>query len=505
MDNEALVEANGASPGFGSTANSFLPLVNVEEGTPRMGSAGLHRASSAGAGASTAYHDRRSTAKREIQAGEELYVDYGGHWFRGRSFLGPIPLYDDLKKATRLYKKYKGIEQSVTVTHPNATTVMQQVWKTFVAHSEWTMSRVLGSFHHDKMEDEFEELDAAGGNVMELRRQQSARSLEWLRAHGTCGDHLEAAPSTVQEAGRGAVATRDLPEGTIVAQLPLIHITQRHRLDMYPLQETASGSWEPDKSSAPSTRQLLLNYCYGHGASTILLCPYGPMVNFVNHNRSLANVRLVWGDPVRGNHMPRLLEQPLEELDADATAKLAFEMIATRPIAKGDELFLDYGHAWEQAWQEHVRQWEPVPGAKDYLSATAYNRTQAILRTVFAQEEDPYPENMELLCVEQVFSKKAWDKAYKAGDLYDNLHLSEGYRHCDILRSEVSASGEILYTVADHDDDELHEGLPRLAFHFVDRPYTTDMFLDNAFRHDIRIPDEIFPQVWKNLEVAVEE
>ena len=40
--------------------------------------------------------------------------------------------------------------------------------------------------------------------------------------------------------------------------------------------------------------------------------------------------------------------------------------------------------------------------------------------------------------------------------------------------------------------------VPRHAFQYRDRPYTTDMFLRNAFRHDIRIPDHLFPEVWKN-------
>jgi hypothetical protein len=39
---------------------------------------------------------------------------------------------------------------------------------------------------------------------------------------------------------------------------------------------------------------------------------------------------------------------------------------------------------------------------------------------------------------------------------------------------------------------------PRDAFVFVDKPYKSDMHLPNAFRHEIMIPDEIFPDKWKN-------
>ena len=40
--------------------------------------------------------------------------------------------------------------------------------------------------------------------------------------------------------------------------------------------------------------------------------------------------------------------------------------------------------------------------------------------------------------------------------------------------------------------------ITRYAIRFFDAPYTEDTFLPNAFRHDIRIPDHLFPTVWKN-------
>ena len=41
--------------------------------------------------------------------------------------------------------------------------------------------------------------------------------------------------------------------------------------------------------------------------------------------------------------------------------------------------------------------------------------------------------------------------------------------------------------------------VPREAFVFEDIRYSSDMFLPNAFRHDIRISDEMFPSSWKNV------
>ena len=234
MDQECFEDCNGASPGFGSTANSFLPLVNVEEGLPEQDNAGLHRSKDPGAGAFTQYHNRESTATKPIKAGAEFYVDYGSNWFEHRDFLGPIPLYSHLKLASLFYRKFRTLHGSLKIGGHKPEPIMDDIWQAFVRDTDFPKSRIFGSFHHDK-ENELEELNALEGNLETLRTQQSERSVEWLREHGTCGDHMRTGPSTIEQAGRGAFATRDLPKGTIVAQLPLIHITQRFRLDMFPV------------------------------------------------------------------------------------------------------------------------------------------------------------------------------------------------------------------------------------------------------------------------------
>jgi hypothetical protein len=44
------------------------------------------------------------------------------------------------------------------------------------------------------------------------------------------------------------------------------------------------------------------------------------------------------------------------------------------------------------------------------------------------------------------------------------------------------------------------EKVPRSAIVFYDKPGRTDIHLPNAFRHVIGIPDDIFPNQWKNNE-----
>ena len=47
--------------------------------------------------------------------------------------------------------------------------------------------------------------------------------------------------------------------------------------------------------------------------------------------------------------------------------------------------------------------------------------------------------------------------------------------------------------------------VPRPAIRFTDKMYTTDQHLQQAFRHWIGMPDEIFPQAWRDEKEHVDE
>ena len=77
------------------------------------------------------------------------------------------------------------------------------------------------------------------------------------------------------------------------------------------------------------------------------------------------------------------------------------------------------------------------------------------------------------------------------------------YLPCDILRRrEGENPDEYFYAVSldlGDDDHVVLEHFPRRAFKFEDRSNTSDVFNSNFFRHDIRIPDDLFPDTWKNI------
>jgi hypothetical protein len=79
------------------------------------------------------------------------------------------------------------------------------------------------------------------------------------------------------------------------------------------------------------------------------------------------------------------------------------------------------------------------------------------------------------------------------------------------LERVVKKNGDLVYNVEVTKDDgwwryeeEIHHrnGVPRDAIRFWDLPYTSDLHLGNAFRHEIGIPDSILPQAWRMASKA---
>lgn len=427
-----------------------------------------------------------------------LSFSYGSHWFVDRlALLGPIPLEGDLDRATQLYLAHEKLKKSI---EPDQQNVVDDLWDHFVRNTTFNESRVIASFRHDD-HAEWEEMSKLK-SLKQIRLNEATKSKEWLYEHGTCGDHLYGKKSTIEQAGRGAFASRDLPEGTVVAHLPLVHMTNRSHLDMFYFDNMAKYYKAKKRGTRPP--QMLLNYCYGHGESSMLLCPYGPVASYVNHNQTRANLRLQWADPEKGNLMPDLLEQPMEVLDSDKTAKLAFEMVATRDISKDEECFLDYGDAWEEAWQHHVASWKPVPDAEKYqylkqfleeLDGTPYHLTKDEL------ESNPRPQNIEMKC-----SSLYWTDFWEELSERDKQAALDEYESvpCEVIRRkpEDESNESYIYDAVSlapqHRENPVASDLPDNAFEFFEKAYSSDMFLENAFRHDMRIPDDIFPKSWRN-------
>ena len=189
-------------------------------------------------------------------------------------------------------------------------------------------------------------------------------------------------------------------------------------------------------------------------------------------------------------------------------AGLAMNVIAIRDIAPDEEILLDYGDEWERAWQQHLKKWAPVDGARDYLSAAQLPVTPESIKTEFELLSSPYPHGASLYA-SMAFAgpNDGWWADWEKGTL-DEYLANEGWNYefveVDVLDREVDDDGYTWYRVLlvnPGNDPRLSKvvtNVPLEAFRFFDRAYNTDMFQSNAFRHDIRIPDHMFPERWKN-------
>lgn len=169
------------------------------------------------------------------------------------------------------------------------------------------------------------------------------KSLAWLDENGVClvDGAITGGPSTIPQAGRGARAVHPLRKGAVVAASPLLAVARED------LATVAGGG-----------HQLLLNYAFGHPRSSLLLVPTAPIVNYLNHGPQ-PNVAIRW--PAEGSQTHRVFNGAWQEggnwwlaSAPDAVRKrsnqLAWEYVALRDIAPFEELVLDYGPEWDQAW-----------------------------------------------------------------------------------------------------------------------------------------------------------
>jgi hypothetical protein len=183
------------------------------------------------------------------------------------------------------------------------------------------------------------------------------------------------------------------------------------------------------------------------------------------------------------------------------------EVVALRNIKPGEELFMDYGNDWEEAWNEHVRAWKPPStSAGEYAYPGDADET-ALLRTMKEQKTHPYPANIGFMC-----NTPDWDRERTNSVVWSEPQWSwglEGYIRCHVMERTKGDHGDDVYTVSlifDHShefdpriemkDRYLDYKVPRRAIRTVDKPYASDEHLPGVFRHPLELPDSLFPAQW---------
>lgn len=168
--------------------------------------------------------------------------------------------------------------------------------------------------------------------------------------------------------------------------------------------------------------------------------------------------------------------------------------LLTTSIAKpeGDEIFLDYGDEWVEAWESHVAAWRPPVHNEKYRSAEQFRK---IL------EQDP-TQYSSFVAQFDVFCRDSFAKGSGGSESLVYQHNPNAMIiPCQIIGANPLADAPFTVrfilesTGAPHDQDNI----PLEGLQFFNKMYTSDMHLRNAFRHEIGLPDDLFPRSWIDL------
>jgi hypothetical protein len=369
------------------------------------------------------------------------------------------------------------------------------------------------------------------------------KSVDAIRMTGTCLDNLVARRSTLPLAGQGAFAQRRIGEGQVIVPAPFLQAPNKESLQVY------------GRSGELNYTQLMLNYCWSHRESTLLLCPTTNIV-LANHcslrtkecGPKGPNAAYRWSSDLVTS---RWRNMSWEELTNQAGRGLAMEIVALRDIAAGEEVFIDYGVEWEKAWAAHVAAWKPPAhpqSSASWIRARDANDNHGpiidalVTNDIRNMSDHPYlfagcvywPTELDY---DDVFQQPGfdWQGSMRDEEListfsdpgsdYTYYDYARGYGHhsdrthwpCTVVRPENDDGDTYLVRIHQapwwraesedgaslpwHDNDLprlLHE-YPRSSIHYFVHPYTSDQHLPGAFRHELRIHDDLFPEQWRNL------
>ncbi len=97
-----------------------------------------------------------------------------------------------------------------------------------------------------------------------------SRETAWIINNGVCLDSIFTSESSLPLAGNGAKSKYLIHQGDIIAPMPLLHISDQSLLTTY--QAHVNGQTIAHDLNEKVGAQLLLNYCFSHKNSTMLLC-----------------------------------------------------------------------------------------------------------------------------------------------------------------------------------------------------------------------------------------
>jgi len=223
-------------------------------------------------------------------------------------------------------------------------------------------------------------------------------------------------------------------------------------------------------------------------SSTILLCPYGIAVSYINHSRRRPNVAIRWTPNHELSQLDWSFTQSPLRLADHRNITLSMDYVAIRDIKKDEEVVIDYGKAWDQAYKGHSRQ-QLQPLA---VSVEKYNH-QPVLLTEAEQQTLPYPINLGLQCHSNILdspmqfvNKDLWKKSSIGYD----CQILERYQHPEHPQVTVYAVRMMV-----KDTFRSLGGVPRDYVRFVEKEVG-----EVPFRFPMQLPDKMVPNAWRDAK-----
>ena len=236
----------------------------------------MHRGRDPGAGAITAYENARFRFIRPLKSGTEVFISYGENCLTSRNdnkFID-IPLESSYHRANQFMKTFERYSKQTSLEKQFMMDTLS-----FVREELVTDERLRTAI--PKTIQDLQEADNTGSELHSV--PDFVRPMSWLREHGRCIDYIREGSSTIPGAGRGAFAKLDMSKGHIIAPAPVLQLDRA-------LTEIL---WRGENGIRSIGDQLVLNYCYGHHDSSVLLFPYSPIINLINHSSGkAANAKL---------------------------------------------------------------------------------------------------------------------------------------------------------------------------------------------------------------------
>ena len=214
----------------------------------------------------------------------QIFVDYGEHWLDGRDSEGfdAVPRAQEFRDAEAVIGMLsKALQKGTGGTCTAADPMLHLAREIVEMYSNRTLSLIPNTI------TELEGLDLSSENFL-AHSKLERRSEEWIRTNGKCLDNISPGRSTLSQAGMGGFAKRMIKKGDDFVPVPVLLISDSDILNMEEDRHSDENSSKPIEIS--HRKQLLLNYCFGHGKTKMLFCPQSNAA-LVNH----CSARRLWG------------------------------------------------------------------------------------------------------------------------------------------------------------------------------------------------------------------